>query len=178
MISKIAIHKSSPNTWTFWAVSLGIIGMVVRLASIHAPLISDELTSASIWAQMPYGKILTNYQFPNNHIFHSLLISLILKNFGAEPAWLRIPAFLSGIISLFLVYKITLKITKNHFIAYGALTLLGTATAPIYYSINARGHSLLMLFFLLSFQILLPLFQSFQKQLELSKTALLALDNL
>tara|TARA_B100000686_G_scaffold352262_1_gene453648 strand:- start:913 stop:2949 length:2037 start_codon:yes stop_codon:yes gene_type:complete len=156
-------HFTKP--WTYLAIGVFLAGVFLRLNAIDAPLASDELATASIWAQMPYEKIPVNYQYPNNHIFHTILVSFILKTLGPHPAAIRIPALIAGIGSLVLTYSTTLKVSQNGPAALGALTLMAFSVSPVFYSTNARGYSLLMLFALITVWLLYPVLIP-QKNLE------------
>jgi len=104
------------------------LGLLLRLLHIDAPLASDELTMISIWAQMPFWIIPENYQYPNNHFF------------------LRLPVLLCGVLSLLLGFATTKRMTGNFVVALGVALLLTISTNHIYYSTNARGYMLIILF--------------------------------
>lgn len=122
------------------------LGLLLRLFHIDAPLASDELTTVSIWAQMPFLNIPENYQYPNNHILLTLILHLILKIFGVDPFFLRLPVLLCGFLSLLVGYATTKRVTGNHVVALGVTLLLSISTNHIYYSTNARGYMLVLLF--------------------------------
>lgn len=127
----------------FWFALL--LGVGLRLPYINVPLASDELATVSIWAQMPLVKIPANYQYPNNHIFLTLILAVILKIFGVNHFMLRLPVLVAGIISLVLVYISAKKITGNEAVSLGALIILALNVHHIYYSTNARGYVLIMM---------------------------------
>ncbi len=131
--------------------------LVLRLVGIADPLISDELVSASIWGQMPLDQIPKNYQFPNNHIFHSILVALLLKLFGVNDFVLRIPALMGGLLSVFLIFVCAKKITNNSWVALGSAFLMAVNIEHIYYSTNARGYTLTQVFALAVFLLIAPL---------------------
>ncbi len=139
----------------FWLI-FGF-ALILRLVGIADPLLSDELVSASIWGQMPLDQIPRNYQFPNNHIFHSILVGLLLKLFGVNDFALRIPALVGGLISVFLVFTCAKKITDNYLVALGSASLMTINVEHIYYSTNARGYTLTQAFALGVFLLILPL---------------------
>ncbi len=146
------------NRW-FWLPCVIILaGLALRLVGIDAPLVSDELATISIWAQMPFLKIPVNYQYANNHIFHTLMVSAILKVFGINHALLRFPVLFSGLLTLILGYLTTLKITQNKHVAIGVLILLAVNINQIFYSTYARGYMLTVLFSQLSLYLILLLF--------------------
>ena len=55
-------------------IAVIILGTVIRLVAISVPLYGDELATISIWASMPILVIPTHYEYPNNHIFHRLIV--------------------------------------------------------------------------------------------------------
>lgn len=131
-----------------------------KLDSIFpVPLASDELASVSIWAQMPLSKIPSNYQYVNNHIFHTMLENVILKVVGVNHIFLRFPVLFCGLLSLILGYLITFKITRKKSVSLGVLILLAVNTNHIDYSTYARGYILTMAFAQLVIYLLLCLFQ-------------------
>jgi hypothetical protein len=141
-----------------------ILGAGLRLVGIGAPLTSDELASCSIWAQMPLNQIPVNYQYPNNHIFLTLLMSLILKTAGVNEVLLRLPVWLCGMASLILAYAAVLVMTRTRAVAQATAFLLAVSPAHVYYSTNARGYLLILVAAQSCFWILL-------KSLKSSETA-------
>lgn len=55
---------SNLKYWTPASFFMLAAGIALRLVYINSPLASDELASASVWAQMPFFKIPSNYQYP------------------------------------------------------------------------------------------------------------------
>ena len=142
----IALNGKQSKAVSPWLYIVLILGIALRLVGMDAPLSSDELASASIWAQMPFIQIISNYQYANNHIFLTLILSFILKLFGVNEVALRTPVLACGVLSLFLAYITTLRITRTPSVALGAAFLLAISAPHIYYSTNARGYMLIMVF--------------------------------
>ena len=138
----------------FWVI-FGF-ALVLRLVGINDPLSSDELVSVSIWGQMPLDQIPKNYQLPNNHIFHTFLVGLLLKFFGIKEFALRMPALAGGLISVILVFVCAQRITNNYLVALGSAFMLAINIEHIYYSTNARGYILTQAFALAVFILILP----------------------
>ncbi len=136
------------------------LGLSLRLFHIDAPLASDELATTSIWAQMPFASIPANYQYPNNHIFLTLLVHVILKLFGTDPILLRLPVLISGTLSLLLGYAVTKRIAANSSVALGVMLLLAISANHIFYSTNTRGYLLTLLFAQLALYWILLVFYS------------------
>jgi hypothetical protein len=121
------------------------IFLLFRLPGFGVPLASDELATVSLWAQMPYSKIFSNYQYPNNHIFLTLMLSVLLKTFGLKEWLLRVPLMACGIITLYLGYQLGRRISGG--IAVGLFTafLMAMTEKHIFFSTNARGYLVIMM---------------------------------
>ena len=81
------------------------LALFFRLPGFDAVLVGDELAMVSLWGQMPYEKIFRNYQYPNNHILLTIILSFLLKSFGLHEWLLRLPILICGILSIYLAYK-------------------------------------------------------------------------
>lgn len=114
------------------------------------PLASDELATVSLWAQMPYLKIFTNYQYPNNHIFLTFILSVLLKTFGLNEWLLRLPVLLCGLVSIYLSYLLSRKISGNSFVGFATAFLMVVSEKHIFFSTNARGYLLVMVLALMA----------------------------
>ena len=91
--------------------------------------------------------IATTYFFGGHPVFHTLLMRLMIMVFGDENAIaVRLPAFLSGIACLWLIYRVALQLFDSLFIARLSLLLAAICPVHIYYSQVARGYSLIMFF--------------------------------
>jgi hypothetical protein len=74
-------------------IAVIILGTVI-MVGISVPLYGDELATISIWASMPLLDISTHYEYPNNHIFHTLVVATIFKIFGLDPFILSNPVLI------------------------------------------------------------------------------------
>ena len=138
-----------------WTLIILFVFSTFRLPALDVPLASDELAMVSLWAQMPYLKILSNYQYPNNHIFLSLILSFLLKAFGLKEWLLRMPLLTCGIVSLFLSYRLGKRISRNTSVGIFICFLMAISEKHIFYSINARGYLVLMVLALIAATCLL-----------------------
>ena len=114
------------------------------------PLASDELAMVSLWAQMPYLKIFSNYQYPNNHIFLTFVLSFLLKTFGLKEWLLRMPLLACGIVSIFLGYKLGRMISGNIAVGFSTTFLMAVSENHIFFSTNARGYLVIMMLALMA----------------------------
>ena len=127
---------------------LTLIGLILRLLDLNQSIAYDEAYTFIHFASRPFKHILADYSAPNNHIFHTILVGIAYRLFGAEPWALRLPAFFAGILIVPAMY-----IAAHRFFSpYQSLAAAGLmAVIPLFinYSVNGRGYTLLVLFALL-----------------------------
>src|SRR5205807_1142091 len=75
-----------------------------------------------------YG--LVSYTLPNNHVFHTLLVSVSTFLFGDHPWAIRLPAFLAGVAMIPLAFAAARRI---HGDAAGLITAAFVALAAVAY---------------------------------------------
>jgi hypothetical protein len=142
-------YSYSPRIVWCWVLSILFAFVLFRLPGLGVPFASDELAMVSIWSQMPYLKIFSNYQYPNNHIFLSLVLSFLLKTFGLKEWLLRMPLLICGMVSIFLSFHLGRRISKNSTVGIFTAFLMSICEKHIFYSTNARGYLVIMVLALL-----------------------------
>ncbi len=122
-----------------------LMGLIIRAFFMFQPMRLDE--SYTFLYYLNEGRNPFYYNVPNNHVFHTLLAKLAVLLGGMEPAIIRIPAFLAGVLCIPAMYFVA----KSFHPRAGLLAALGMAVFPymILYSTMARGYSLIVLFTLL-----------------------------
>ena len=155
--SKILTNRNSYSLGIFWCWTLFILFtfLLFRLPGLGVPLASDELAMVSLWTQMPYLKIFYNYQYPNNHIFLSLVLSFLLKTFGLKEWLLRMPLLICGMVSICQVYCLSKRLSSNSTVGLFTAFLMSICEKHIFYSTNARGYLVIMVLALLVVNCLL-----------------------
>jgi 4-amino-4-deoxy-L-arabinose transferase-like glycosyltransferase len=108
------------------------------------PMTFDEGFTYIQYSKYSIKHIITTYDYPNNHVFHSLLVKLAVNMFGNEPWVIRIPAFIAGVSMLFATYY-TVKKIYNDSAAFLACCLVACNCNLIRYSTCARGYTIIML---------------------------------
>ena len=121
------------------------LALCFRLPGFDVVLAGDELAMVSIWSQMPYEKIIQNYQYPNNHIFLTLILSFLLKSFGLYEWLLRTPLLICGILSIYLGYIAGKVVGENVLVGWMTAFFLALSEWHIFYSTNARGYLVIMM---------------------------------
>ena len=131
-------------------ILLGIIalGAFFRYAYLWRPMWHDETYTFMAFASRGLRISITDYHFPNNHVFHTILVNLAFQLFGESPAIIRLPAFLAGILIIPATYLVG-KIFYSTNIALVSASIVASLPVLIDYSTTARGYSILTLFTLL-----------------------------
>ena len=130
--------------WVFGA--LIAIGVALRIAHLRQPMRHDEAYTFLHYASAPLSTALSDYTYPNNHLFHTLLVWLTTRVLGGSPEAIRLPAFVSGVLLLPAAYLLARRFVDRG----AALIALGLAAAwpaLVLYSTNARGYSIIALAF-------------------------------
>lgn len=102
--------------------------------------------------------ILDSGEAYNGHILSTYLIAGSMKLFGFDPysPWsARLPSVLFGIATITMAYILTYRLTKNHFVALGAMLFVAFLPWEIAWSRQARGYTMLQFFLLFSYNQLL-----------------------
>jgi preprotein translocase subunit Sss1 len=132
------------------AILFGIIifGIFFRYAYLWRPMGHDETYTFMAFASRGLKVVLTDYHLPNNHVFHSILVSLFYKLFGDSPAVIRLTAFIAGILIIPATYFVA-KIFYDWKIALIAGSIVAALPVLVDYSTTARGYTLIALFSLI-----------------------------
>ncbi|MBT3922741.1 MAG: hypothetical protein HOF21_09220 [Nitrospina sp.] len=133
-----------------WVLAILLIFGLFRFPGLGVPLVSDELATVSLWAQMPTLKIFTNYQYPNNHIFLTFILSFLLKTFGLNEWLLRVPLIVCGIVTLYLGYQLGRKISGSTGVGISTAFLMAVSEEHTLYSTYARGYIVTMMLALMA----------------------------
>ena len=139
----------------FWCWVLIFLFALFRLPGFGVPLASDELAMVSLWAQMPTLKIFSNYQYPNNHIFLTVILSFLLKTFGLKEWLLRMPLLICGAVSIFLSYKLGRRVSGNIAVGLATAFLMVISEKHVFFSTNARGYLVIMILALMAVTVVL-----------------------
>lgn len=115
-----------------------ILGLVLRLISINQSLWLDEATTALVARNYNFGEIITKFS-PGD--FHPPLYYLVMRvwslAFGTSEIALRLPSVIFGVLTIWLVYKIS----KSKL----AALLTATSGLLVYYSQEARMYTMVAL---------------------------------
>ena len=123
-------------------------GAYIRSYYLASPIKYDEAFTYLYYASQPFLTIISNYSYPNNHIFHTILVHFSTLIMGSEEWVIRLPAFLGGIFIIPLVY-IFIRRIGNKNAALMAAALCSYSFYLIEFSVNARGYTIITSIFLI-----------------------------
>jgi hypothetical protein len=140
-----------PSGWEFVILAfITLSALLIRLLYIYRPFEHDEAYTFITFADLPFRYLISDYHFPNNHIFHTVLVRLSFLIFGIQPWAIRLPALIAGV----LVVPFTHLLTRQLYSKNAGLFAAGLAASSqflIDYSSWARGYTWVALFTLLTF---------------------------
>ncbi|HEX7939467.1 MAG TPA: glycosyltransferase family 39 protein [Gemmatimonadaceae bacterium] len=129
-------------------VVIVIAGVILRLLTLSQPMRYDESVTYLEFVRHPLAQALSRYDYPNNHLFHTLLAKASVAAFGNQPWALRLPAFVAGVCIVPLSYAVA-RVLYGGRPAVLAAGLVASSGVLALYSTNARGYSILILLFLI-----------------------------
>ena len=140
--------QSEPREHRFALTIVLAIGVALRVLYLAQPIRYDEAVTYMYFVRLPWAEALSNYAYPNNHLFHTLLAKSSVTVLGNSPWALRLPAFLAGIVVVPAAYA-AVRALYGARAALVAAGLVASSGVLVLYSTNARGYSLVVLAFLL-----------------------------
>ena len=130
-------------------VLLMIVGaaVAVRLPLMDHRMAVDESYTYLGYARQPLSVGLSSYLYPNNHLFHTLLVHFSTGVFGSAPWAIRLPAFIAGIALVPATYAAGRSLYNRSTGLMAAAFVAGSAPL-VEYSVNARGYTIVALVFM------------------------------
>ena len=137
----LKLHKRTSNTHKLFVAGVLLVGGVLRIVQLQAPIIYDEAFTYVYYAVRPLPVIISDYSYPNNQILHTLLVKLSTGLFGVHLWSLRLPALLAGIAVMPLSYLFA-RAHFNRYIALLMMAFVASSGTLIEYSALGRGYSI------------------------------------
>jgi len=126
-----------------------ILASGLRIFYLFQPMRYDEAFTFVYYVSKPFLTGMSDYSYPNNHIFHTLLARVSYLILGNHPPVIRLPAFLAGILLVPASYIVT-RIFYNKYAALLTAGLVASSSLLVEFSANARGYTMICLFFLIT----------------------------
>ncbi len=140
-----------------------VIGIGFRVIRMQGIMEEDETKDYIQYAQNPVTAVSLYLGDANNHIFHTLLVSIITKIAGDSPWSIRSVAFLCGLVSVALIFLVYVSSIKNELYkdTEGIIAVSLMAFYPMLceYSANARGYTLQIVLALLCWLFFVKIYE-------------------
>jgi hypothetical protein len=135
-------HNIPVHAW-LWFLPLLMIGTTLFAYFLSQPMRGDEAFTFLNYVNKNIWNVF-EYSAPNNHVLFTILVKISTLFWGSEPVIIRLPAFMAGILNLFLVFY-WVQINKPT-LGTGVISFSGMAATPYFalYATNARGYTLII----------------------------------
>ena len=144
------LHAALASESRVHLAALGLVTLValaLRLEFLFQPMRYDEAVTYVHYASEPWYIALSTYTAPNNHVLHSLLVHVTTFVLGSDPWAIRLPALAAGVVLVPASY-VAARLLYGRQAALLAAALVACSSPLVEYSTNARGYTLLALFFI------------------------------
>jgi uncharacterized membrane protein len=142
------VHVESDLRCWLGLLVITALGAASRILFLSMPIRYDEAYTFIAFAMRPLNFIVSNYHLPNNHVFHTILVYLTYHLFGDQLWSIRLPALLAGILIIPATYLVA-RLFYSRSTALFSAGLVAASSELIDFSTNARGYTLICLFWLL-----------------------------
>jgi len=161
IINKVALINKKYLLALFIVV---LVSLFLRLHyAINYPISYDEAWTYINFTEKGLLSSISFYPSPNNHVLHSVLTNLSYYLPFTQTVNLRLPSIIISVFSVFIFYLSFRKLFNDKISIY--LTLMFSFLYPvIYYGYLARGYSLIILSFIISFYGTLRLAEVVEKR--------------
>jgi len=143
--------KSLERKYLLVLLCLIVFTFLFRLyLAISFPISYDEAWTFFSFTQKGFLVSVSFYPVPNNHIFHTLLTSLTYHLPFGITFNLRLPVLFFGTFSIAIFFFVLRKFFGNY-ISIGLTTVFSLLLPTMLYGYQARGYTLVIFFFIISF---------------------------
>lgn len=142
--------KKGDKGQLYTLLGITLFALLTRIVFISKPMGHDEAYTIVTFAFARLQDAVSDYHLPNNHIFHTLLVYVSHHLFGIQPWAVRLPALIAGVLIVPACYLLA-RILYDKYSALLSAGLAAFLPLLIYYSVIARGYSLLTLITILIF---------------------------
>ena len=138
--------RAGSATFRLACVGIALIAVAIRVIHLDQPMRLDEARTFLDYVIRPLPDAISNYNIPNNHLFHTLLAWTSTRLFGDAEWSVRLPAFLAGVLTVWMTY-VAARALADEGAALIASALAAVLPGLVLYATNARGYSMVTLAF-------------------------------
>lgn len=126
-----------------------VLGAALKGLLLTRPVSIAEANAYVDFATKSVGTIISDYSFPTNHIFQTLLMKVSTTLFGVGVVQIRLPDYVAGVLALPLFYVFVRAMFNRH-IAILALVIVACSGPLVSVGAMAVGFGVCWFFFTLS----------------------------
>lgn len=142
--------KKLPHDIKYGLLAILVLQLIAfTFLIVKLPYNYDEIYTYNHFSGRGIIASLTDYHVPNNHILHNVISTFFLSFPIDELVGIRLISYLAGFVSTIYFFKLASEILPLR-IAVVITALLVFSYPFVYYSIQARGYGLLILFSILT----------------------------
>jgi mannosyltransferase len=146
------------RTFNALLAAILVLAAALRLTHLGSGLWYDEIETLIRYARPPFSRIVTTFDSQNQHMLYSLSAHASLRVLGDGARGVRFPAAVFGVLSLWALARIGVRLTTRRE-ALLATLLLAVSYHHVWFSQDARGYTALMLWTLLSTDLFIRLLE-------------------
>ena len=141
--------RDGGNSLAITLAAVAAVATAIALAAhnLDHPLRGNERITIVDYATQPFAVAISKYEAPNNHLLHTLLVWTAHQLGGWNRVALRMPAFMAFCFLLPALWWFARNEYGSTAAAF-ATVFVGTSPIFIEYATNARGYTLMLLFFM------------------------------
>ncbi len=123
-----------------------LVGAVLRGKLLGLPVAYLEATAYIDFATQSFSRIISDYSFPTNRVFNTLLVKISTGVFGVGLFQLRLPGFIASVLCM-PIYYVFVRSMFNRYIALISLAIVAASGPLLASSAPGIGYNLCWLFF-------------------------------
>lgn len=135
-----AKHTFSIQRGSKQLIIILLLGMFVRLFFLFQPISSDEARGYYAWTARPFVLAISDYRAPQ-HLLYTMLDYPIVRICGDAEWAIRLPAFVGGIMMIYLMYVFGRKAANEAIGLFGA-AMVAIHPVLVHFSVNGRAYTL------------------------------------
>jgi len=155
----ISLPSGLPLNYIDWLIisSTTVIACLLRFSGLFQSLWQDEIGVYDTFIKTGILSTIFPLNSMGTHPLMQIIVGIFTYFTGVNEITLRLPVFLLSVLSVPLIYYITLRLSGRRFTAIIAALFLTIHSYHIYYSFQMRGYTMMVLFGMLSCYYLIKL---------------------
>ncbi len=144
-------------------VLLGLIFAVNVYRAATQSITHDEALTYEVFVAAPWSLVFNAYD-PNHHVLHTILSKITVDILGVSPFALRLPSLLSGLLYLYVIFRICERLFGTGWYLLLSTLLLSLNPYLLDFQSAARGYGMAVAFFFLALWEILEWFREPRNQ--------------